>query len=89
MPSVYRICYQPVFEGQDEEVMPKPEEGVIECAGVMADSLEEAMRKVREEYEGVNLEWAEEVLEELGAESTKCIKLIIIEAKHLCTIDLM
>lgn len=88
MRSVFRICYQPVFEGQDPETAPKAEEAVYECVGVLAESLEEAIRKVREEKENVNLEWAEEYLEELEIESTLCEKVIILKAEHVSTIDI-
>ncbi len=89
MASVYRICFQPVFEGQEEEMMPKAEDALIECVGVMAESLEEAIRKARDENEGTVLEWAKEIAEEMGLSgSPRCEKCIIIKAEHVCTIDI-
>jgi len=88
MLSAYRVCFQPVLEGQDEETIEKPEEGLVQCVGVLAESFEHAIRKVRDEYEGTVLEWAKDYVEDEGAESARCEKCIILKAEHLCSIDI-
>jgi hypothetical protein len=60
MKSVWRVCYVPVFEGQDRDEVAGNQLAPLEdspyfCVGVVAESIVDAIEKVQEEAPGTDL----------------------------------
>jgi hypothetical protein len=60
MKFVWRVCYVPVFEGQEKEEIVSNELNPVEdlpyfAVGVVAESIEDAIEKVEEEWPGKDL----------------------------------
>jgi hypothetical protein len=87
MPSVFRVFFQPVFDGQTDDEIPKAEDADPQLVGVSADSLEEAIDLVKNKFIGEELEDTSDKEERWKGNKT-IERIIFLSVEHVSTIDI-
>jgi hypothetical protein len=89
MNAVWKVCFIPVFEGQDANDIKRLEDNDYLCLGVQADTLELAIKMLKKKVEGEDIsEYIDsDESENWKQESEICEKAIIVGASFVSSID--
>ena len=87
MANVYSVCYIPV--GEDSEVDGRYEENEYMQIGVIADSAEQAIKKVKDNTIGEVIKWPDSEDSKEKWKEEICGRIVILCVEHVITIDIL
>ena len=87
---LWRVCFIPVFDGEDAKDVGRLEDADYLCLGVVADTAEQAIKNLKNKVQGMDLtEYIgdDEEEEKWKPESFVCEKAIVVAVSFASTID--